>query len=315
MRIARVCINIIMYDTLVLSGNSTNAVAILGALQYLYDDGRLGDELVNLIGTSSGAIVALLLCVGYAPIDVIAYLCVEKTYENVARFNVGNLLLLGRGLIDFAPIERCVETLLVDKIGFVPTLDELRERYGKRLTCVTYDMTTDTREYITCDTHPTLSTLSAVRMSSTFPFVFAPYEHDGHFYIDGGIVDNFAIERGLRVSAATRSADARCLGVYIRNGSVPYVVADNLSLFQRLIDLFVRVSTEDKIARATERRAGDASAPCEIIALDFPSSFFNFNSTTAEILRMFDNGYAMCKRQRRAAAMIGDSADPRPRAK
>jgi hypothetical protein len=293
-----------MYDTLVLSGNSTNAVAILGALQYLYDGGQLGDELVNLLGTSSGAIISLLLCVGYAPIDIIAYLCVEKTYENVARFNVGNLLLLGRGLIDFAPIERCVETLVVDKIGYVPTLEELHTRFGKRLTCVTYDMTTDARVYVTCDTHPTLSTLSAVRMSSTFPFIFAPYEYDGHVYIDGGIVDNFAIERGMRVSAATRANDARCLGVYIRNGSAPYVASDNLSLFQRLIDLFVRVSTEDKIERAIERRCDDEaarrrlSAPCDVIALDFPSSFFNFNSTTAEILRMFDSGYAMCKRQR-----------------
>lgn len=293
------------YDTLVLSGNSTNAIAVLGGLQRIFDEAEAAaatdsDEsplqLVNFVGTSSGSVISLLIAVGYTPIELVGHMCVDDTYRKLARYNVCNLVLFGGGLVDFDPIERCVETLLVDKIGYVPTLGELRAQHNRRLTCVAYDLTDDRRVYLTPDSRPNLSALSAVRMSCTFPFIFAPYrcDDDGHYYIDGGIADNFAVQYAQSIDA-----HRRILALYIKAPQTvePYVVDGNLSLLKRLIEVYVRLTTEDRLERLAAR------PPCDVIPIELPTSFFNFGVGTIEILEMFDKGYAACKRRTARAAL------------
>lgn len=70
-----------MYDTLVLSGNNTNAIVILGALQYLKDN-KLFENIDNYVDTSSGYAMALLLFLNYTPLDILTdmfdFLCRQK---------------------------------------------------------------------------------------------------------------------------------------------------------------------------------------------------------------------------------------------
>jgi predicted acylesterase/phospholipase RssA len=68
------------YDTIVLSGNSTNAVLTMGGIQVLHDKGQLND-LKYYVGTSSGSILGCLMSVGYNPLDLLCYLCINKPYS------------------------------------------------------------------------------------------------------------------------------------------------------------------------------------------------------------------------------------------
>jgi predicted acylesterase/phospholipase RssA len=61
------------YKTLVLSGNSTNAVVSLGALQYIYELNYLKD-IQTYVAVSSGTIISVLLSIGYTPIEIISYI-------------------------------------------------------------------------------------------------------------------------------------------------------------------------------------------------------------------------------------------------
>ena len=75
------------YDTLVLSGGSIKGIILLGSLQYFYDNDCL-NEVKTYIGTSAGAIICYLLCIGYTPTEILVYLCVHDLLRSMTYFNV-----------------------------------------------------------------------------------------------------------------------------------------------------------------------------------------------------------------------------------
>jgi predicted acylesterase/phospholipase RssA len=272
------------YDTLVLSGNSTNAVVTLGALQYLIDNDHV-KYVKNYIGTSSGAILSLLLLIGYQPIEILAYLCSEEIYKKMV-FNISNMLLMGKPIMSFEPIKNSLEQLINAKCGFMPTMksvERLAYKEGgskKRIVFTTYNLTDDCREYITSDTHPDLPVIHGIRMSTNFPLVFEPYMYEGKAYLDGGLVDNFPVEYGECVGNM-------CLGVMTNNPQRKYNENDfgNIELVWKVFQIFITNVTKDKIDRTK----------CDIVRLDYKSNFFNFESSDKELIDMFDKGYELCK--------------------
>ena len=53
---------------------------------------------------------------------------------------------------------------------------------------------TGTLVYFSADTTPNMRVARAVRASSSIPFVFAPVQHDGHVYVDGGLMRRVPID-------------------------------------------------------------------------------------------------------------------------
>ena len=268
------------YDTLILSGNSTNAIVTLGALQYLSDKDFL-KTVKNYLGTSSGAILSLLLLIGYQPIEILTYICIEKVYKEMVQFNISNMILMGKSLMSFEPIKNCLERLVLEKMEKIPTMKELEDVYGKKLILTTYNLTKDEREYVSADTYPDLPVTSAIRMSSNFPLIFEPYECLGSNYLDGGIVDNFPIERGEKLGNC-------CLGIMTNNPQKHFDNPrnfGNLDFVWKIWQIFISTVTNDKIERCG----------CDIVKLNFKSNFFNFESSNNELIEMFDRGYESCK--------------------
>ena len=112
-----------IYDTLVLSGSSIKGFAFLGALQYLYENNKLNID--NYIGTSAGAIISYLLIIGYTPIEIFLDICTNQTIEKMQHFNIV-AILQGKGAISFNIIRDHLERMTINKIGFLPTIQELK---------------------------------------------------------------------------------------------------------------------------------------------------------------------------------------------
>lgn len=262
------------YDTLVLSGNSTNALSTLGALQKLFEDKILVKELLtSFYGTSSGSIICTLLAIGFDPIEILAHICANKSYSKVSSLNFANLAY--GGVMNFDAIEREFEGLIIAKLGYVPTIGCVRERFGKTLVFVTYNMTAGKKEFLTPESFPELLVSKAVRMSSSFPFVFSPYEYYGNFYIDGGIVENFPM-------VTAQLTGRKCFGMFNNNPVKPYTPQTSyFELFFRLLTVFISSSSENIQVLPGSR----------ILKLSYEPSFFNFTSTNSDIIKMFDNGY------------------------
>ena len=179
------------YDTLVLTGASQKGFVILGALQYAIDNYLIKD-VTTYIGTSSGAIISYLLIIGYTPIEMVVYLCTNKVFEQLQNINIMDMFQ-GKGAISFQSIHEHLEKMTISKIGYLPTLQNLLEKYNKTLICITHNITDNKTEYLSPDNYPTLPCITALRMSSNIPGIFEKFKYGHAFYIDGGVSDNLKI--------------------------------------------------------------------------------------------------------------------------
>ena len=294
------------FDTLILGGNSTNAILVLGALERVFESSknsslnssnlcrtRIFD---NYVGTSSGSIICLLLSIGYTPLEIVTFICVEKCYSKMESFNVNNLLFNGKGLISFEPIAEAVREMILDKISTIPSMEELKRITGCNLVCVAYDITNDRRIYISAETFPDMSALDAIRASSAFPFVFEPFYHEKSetYFVDGGLVDNLALN-----FAVSQWPHSKCLCVYIENKQQKYVRETNSEFFNKLVNnfaflyklfqVFLNQNTVDKVDAFSDENIYFIKLSCE-------SNFFNFNVNVISMLEMFDDGYEQSTR-------------------
>lgn len=268
------------YDTLVLSGGSTKALVTMGALQYLHDNYRI-QKIVNYIGTSAGSMICFLLAIGYTPKDIIVYLCTHQLLEKLQHFNIV-AMIQGRGAASFNPIQEQLEKMAIDKIGYLPSLLDIYEKMGKKLVCVTHNLTEKRTEYLSYENYPYLPAVTAVRMSSNLPLIFENFKYGSSFYTDGGISDNFAIDTGEKIG----------------NKILGMILGTDMGTFDPDIDTleFIYMLMFTPIQQSLESKIGKASNKCEIIKLTYKKlSFFNFHIPSPEKLEMFSSGYAQMK--------------------
>jgi predicted acylesterase/phospholipase RssA len=270
----------IEYDTLVLSGASSKGFLLLGGLQYAYDN-FLTKDVHIYIGTSIGAIIAYLLCIGYSPIEIMVYICINQFTEKMQTFNIV-AMLQGNGASSFHPLHEHLEKITIAKIGYLPTLKDIYDNYGKTLICVTHNITDDRTEYISHENFPHIPCLSALRMSANLPLIFEHYKYGHSFYIDGGISDNFAIkladEIGKKVIGINLASEASDFGEEITEMNM-------LEYLYKLMFIPVCQSIEYKIKQASKK--------CDVVNLKLNKKvkFFDFDINAKNKMEMFSTGY------------------------
>ena len=267
------------YDVLVLSGASQKGFLTLGALQYTIDNFFL-TEINTFIGTSSGAMSCYLLCIGYSPKEILVYMCTNQILERMSNLNMV-AMLQGNGASSFNPVQEHLEKMTISKIGFLPTLQDLKDRFGKMLICVTYNLTKDKTEYISYENYPTMPCLVALRMSANLPLVFEKYKYGNDFYIDGGISDNFAIQLGDKIGK-------KILGILLsENRESDYNIVDMGSIDYIYRLLFIPI-TQSNLYKCNE-----VSSKCKIITLvSNNKKFFDFDLNTKSKIELFCSGYS-----------------------
>lgn len=271
------------FDTLVLSGGSTKGIIILGALQYLSDNFYLS-EIKNFIGTSSGAIICFLLSIGYTPIEIMVYICTHQLLEKIQHFNIV-AMINGCGASSFSSIYEQLEKITIEKIGYIPTFADLKNKYNVNFICATYNITENKTEYLSCENNPDLPCLIALRMSSNLPLIFENFKYGSNFYVDGGVSDNFAIDLGDKIGK-------KILGIYIETDDKNNLKKENdmniIEYIYRLMFIPISQSTMFKI--------NNVSNKCKIVKLQNNKiRFFDFNINSVEKLNMFSSGYQEIK--------------------
>jgi predicted patatin/cPLA2 family phospholipase len=275
---------VVNYDTLVLSGGSSKGILTLGAIQYAYDNFIL-NNVTNYIGTSSGSMICFLLAIGYTPIEIITYICCHQLLEKIMHFNIV-AMINGEGASSYTNIYENFEKMTIDKIGYIPTLKDLKEKFGKNLICVTYNITENKTEYLSAETYPDLPCLIAIKMSSNLPLIFEKYKYGNSFYIDGGVSDNFAIDVGDKIGK-------KVLGILLDTKSDNFGNEQDINVLEYIYKLmFIPIS------QILEYKLLLISDKCKIINLNYNKiKFFNFNITNKDKLDMFSIGYEHMKDQ------------------
>ena len=179
------------YNTLVLSGGGSKGIPMMGALQYLYDH-EIIQEFDSFYGSSVGGILCVLTILGYTPRQIIIRLIQKNHLSDLPKYNIMNGFQ-GKGFLNFEKFRIILHDFIENKVHKIPTMKELYDLYGKSLKMIAFNYTLRKEEILCHETHPDLSVLDALRMTSNVPFVFENFHRNNHYYFDGFITSNFPI--------------------------------------------------------------------------------------------------------------------------
>jgi predicted patatin/cPLA2 family phospholipase len=280
------------YDSLVLSGGGIKGFSTLGALQYMIDNKFLNMEKITLLsGTSIGGIIAYFLSIGYTPVELIVYLCSNNVMESLKLNNITEIFLMG--VYDYSIITEHCKKMTLEKIGYLPTLKDIYEKFGKELIFVTYNLTEKTTVYISYKNFPNLQCLDALRMTSNLPFVFGDCIVENNEYIDGGFVDNFSIK--------SIPVDRKALGIILeaKHGEVLNKDAIANKTLEKIIKYIDKVYTILMIpVSEREKEKTTLSKNIDTIRIEIKNiKLYRLSLSHSEKLDLFSLGFNIAKQQ------------------
>jgi len=231
------------YKKLVLSGGGIKGIAFIGALQVL-DIYNILSHIDTFVGCSAGAIVALLIYIGYTP---------KQLYKLFTKINFSNFhdihldkIIIEKGLDSGNKLMKLL-LLICNRKGLhsTTTFQELNDIFHKTLIVVGTNITTNQTEYFSHTLTPTMPVLKAIRISISYPYIFEPVAWNNCLYVDGGLLDPFPIKYF--------GNDCRdVLGILIhdrlegelRNNCNDSIEDFSLSILSAIIDKITQISME-----------------------------------------------------------------------
>lgn len=187
-----------LINTLVVSGGGSKSVSVMGALKYL-EDNKIIQNIRRYAGSSAGAIICLLLNVGYTSNEIRdsffsqnSSLINDPFYRKLYNLYNYNGLNSGNKLVEY------IRNLLINK-GFDKdiTFKELEKKTNKILVITGTSLTDQNTYYFNFSTTPNMKVVDALRISISIPIFFTSVNYtvndNKHVFIDGGILENFPI--------------------------------------------------------------------------------------------------------------------------
>jgi NTE family protein len=228
-------INARKWTNLVLEGGGVKGVAYAGSFAALHHYGLL-DDLDHVAGTSAGALLALILSLGYSA-DEMQQVVMQLDFK---KFKDGDFLGdLHRLTTDYGVYKgnyaQCVlECLVEHKTGNrLTNFTELQQMKVKQhkpyRDPVFFSTNVNTSESIEFSASSNAGTPVAIaaRMSMSIPFFFAAREFEGDTFVDGGVLRNYAIE-----AFDVDGPNAETLGLHL-GGQPGRVDIENLAGFTK----------------------------------------------------------------------------------
>lgn len=177
---------------LVLSGGGVNGVSTCGALKRIYElDGiKIKLQLKEILGVSVGAIIGLLLTVGYTPNDIIGVI-EERDFSKFIDVRILTMLS-NYGLDTGDKIKEFIcELLEAKQFNGGITFQELFERTKISLRVTATNIVKHTQVIFDHTSNPEMCVIDAVRMSYSIPFIFTRVYNNGDIHVDGALSDNY----------------------------------------------------------------------------------------------------------------------------
>ena len=180
-------------NKLLLSGGGIKGIAHVGALKALEDKNILTD-IKTILGCSAGALVGFLFVIGYT---------VNELYKILIKFDFSKIkskkikfdnLINKFGLDDGENLTKYLSKFSKNKkIDPKITFKNLYKLTGINFIVNATCLNNKECYFFSYKTHPNMSVILAVRMSTAFPIFFTPIKFEDKLFADGGCSDNFPI--------------------------------------------------------------------------------------------------------------------------
>ena len=184
-----------MIKNIVFSGAGLRIYTFLGFIKALNEHDLL-KNIKNIIGTSSGSLIAL-LCILDFTYNEIEEIILKINVSNLKNINSDNIINFFKdyGVDDGKNFERIINIILRTKVKNENiTFKELYEITNKRLIITATCVNTMGIEYFDYETTPDISIKKVLLMSISIPLIFKPVKIDNKYYVDGGLISHYPID-------------------------------------------------------------------------------------------------------------------------
>ena len=194
------------FRNLVFEGGGVKGIAYVGALNKLDQEGILKD-IERVAGTSAGAMVAVLVGLGYSA-EELSKILWDINFQNFLDDSWGYIRDTKRLINDYGwykgdYFRDLMAGYIKEKTGNGETtfkqLEEMRKegRPFREIYLIGADLTTGYSKVYSAKHTKDVKIADAARISMSIPLFFAAVKGvngDGHIYVDGGLLDNYAIK-------------------------------------------------------------------------------------------------------------------------
>ena len=205
------------FKNLIFEGGGVKGIAYVGALEVLDKEGIL-KNIERVAGTSAGAMVAVLVALGYTAKEVSEVLW-GINFKNFMDSSWGIVRDLNRFVNDYGWYKgdyfRNLMAGYIEKKtnnGEITFAELAKSKKYRELHLLGADLTTGYSKVFNATNTPNVKVADAARISMSIPLFFAAVkgvEGDGHIYVDGGLLNNYAIKTFDRQNFVADAANAR----------------------------------------------------------------------------------------------------------
>lgn len=186
-------IKIIDINTLVISGGSIKGYLFIGTIKLLFELDII-KKIKYFYGTSFGGILLTCLNLGWN-IDEILKFSVNFPIDCIIDCDIDNFIN-NYGLVPQTNYETIFKQIITYKnFNENITFKELYDQTHKELNLITYSLKDNATVILNHETMPDLMIWQGLYMTAALPVLIPPFEYKNNLYIDGGISENFPIER------------------------------------------------------------------------------------------------------------------------
>jgi predicted acylesterase/phospholipase RssA len=287
------------YKNIVLSGGSFKASAFIGCFKYLEEE-CLSSTIINVIGSSAGAIVGLFICMGYTWKDMREFAAVEAAAFAAREVDIENLFDIfdTLGIEDGVDICKVFERALKYKNPNIDTninFYDFAKLTGRNLVVCGSNVTRAEIEYFCVDKTPLMGIIDAIRISVALPLVVRPVFLNDMLYVDASLFNNFPIE----YFHDTGNPFEDTIALLVSSGDLPLTTSTDINLlsYMNLIldSVFERMNKKEPKLIQTN----SSNKIIKILLEDGKSMFdlntFKLHMDTAILDDYIERGYVVCK--------------------
>lgn len=169
-----------------LSGGGVNGLCYLGFFSYIDSLGLTPSQFI-FYGSSIGAIMGTLYCLGYTTTELIQ-IFTSQDMQLTCSFSQ---LLNSGGLDSGNNFIRIIRTIISKKYDPDIKMKDVSED----INIIVCDLSCVRSEVVNCKTFPEMPLYLALRMSSSIPFLMSPVTYNEHVFVDGGVMENIPLPR------------------------------------------------------------------------------------------------------------------------
>lgn len=186
---------------IVISGGGAMIFQMLGIMNELITNKKINiDNVTSFYGSSSGAIISLVLSLGYDINDIINYF-LDRPWDKLVKTDIFQLIgsFTSLGVISKDILVAALEPLLKGKdLSMDTTLKELYEFNKKDIHIFATNITDGISIDLSHETYPDWTIIEAIQSSVCIPGVIQPLIKDNKCFVDGCVVTHFPIMYAIK---------------------------------------------------------------------------------------------------------------------